>query len=181
MPPAPMPRHSPMGSPGTRSTSSSWWRCWCGRVSGWRWRERSHRLPSLEQHAADDFETAVGLLLQRIERFPGLAVLIDDVDALGDLTVGRLRLAELKALVAIDRRVGVLDHQHENVGLRKHHADAGRGIGIGRGGVVAAERLFLCADHALRIGDVVRASGEGEAEQGYDKQKNGPHAKGSVA
>ena len=62
---------------------------------------------------------------------------------------------------------------------------AGRGYsifdtGIGRCGIVVAESLFLRADHALRVGDVIsRKRGKGQAEQG-DKQKNGPHVKGSV-
>src|SRR5882757_872679 len=162
-----------MASPGTRSTSSSWWDCCCGRAGIPRKRKpasrrryartdaRLNRLSGLAQHAADDFQAAVGLLLQRIERLPGFAIVVDDVDALGDLAAGRLRLAELETLVAIDRRVGVLDHRHEDVGLREDLPDAGRGIGIGR--VVAAERLFLRTDHALRVGDVVRREG-GESE-----------------
>src|SRR6266702_772231 len=125
----------------------------------------SNRLSCLAQYAADDFQAAVRLLLQRVERVPGFALVVDDMDALGDLPAGRLRLAELETLVAIDRRVGVLDHRHEDIGMRKRLVDAGRGIGIGGGRVIATERLFLRSDHALRIGDVVRAGGKSEAEQ----------------
>src|SRR5882724_7722640 len=164
-----------MASPGTRSTSPSWWDCCCGRAAIQRKRKpasrrrcartdaRLNRLPGLAPHAADDFQAAVGLLLQRIERLPGFAIVVDDMDALRDLAAARLRLAELKTLVAIDRRVGVLDHGHEDVGLRENLLDAGGGVGIGRRRIIAPKRLFLRADHALRVGDVVRREG-GESE-----------------
>ena len=63
--------------------------------------------------------------------------------------------AELEALVAIDRRVAVLDHVHEDVSLREYLLDRGRRIGIGRHSIVLAERLLLGADDFLRGGNVV--------------------------
>src|SRR5690349_15028648 len=74
------------------------------------------RLTGFEQRAAGDLETAVALLLQRIERFPGLAVGVDDVHALRDPVSFRPRLTELEALVAVHRCVGVLHHIHEDLG-----------------------------------------------------------------
>ena len=87
----------------------------------------------------------------------------------------RARLAELEALVAIDRRVGLLDHLQEDVGLRKELFDLGGGMGIGRRCIAAAERLLLCADNTLRGGDVVGECGRGEAEQKHEKQDDGAH------
>ena len=80
------------------------------RGSGWRWREpalATDRLTRLQQRTARDLQAAVRLLLQRVQRLPGLAIGVDDVDALGDLAVGGARLAELKTLVAVDRRIAV--------------------------------------------------------------------------
>ena len=47
---------------------------------------------------------------------------------------------------------------------RKELPDRRRGIGIGRGGVVAAERLLLRPDHVLRRGDVVGERRRGPME-----------------
>ena len=142
---------------------------------GQRWQCEFNRLSRLQQRTARDLQTAVALLLQRVHRFPGFAIVVDDVDALGDPAAGRARLAEFKTLVAIDRRIGLLDHLHEDVGLRKQLFDLGRGMGIGRRGIVAAERLLLRADHALRGGNVVGECGRGEAEQKHEKQDDGAH------
>jgi hypothetical protein len=49
-------------------------------------------------------------------------------------------------------------------------------MGIGRRGIVAAERLLLRADHALCGRDIVGACGCCEAEQnGKKKQDGGAH------
>jgi hypothetical protein len=53
----------------------------------------------------------------RIERFPCFAIGIDDVDALRDPVALAARLAEFKTLVAIDRRIAVLNHGHEDAGF----------------------------------------------------------------
>src|ERR1700682_4171383 len=98
------------------------------------------------------------------------------MDALGDLAVGRARLAELKTLVAIDRRGVVLDHVHEDVGLPEHLLDRRRRIGIGGCGIVMAKSLLLRANHALRGGDVVGgAGGRDDRKQECEKQDDGAH------
>jgi hypothetical protein len=114
-------------------------------------------------------------LFQRIHRLPGLAIVVDDVDTLRDPAASRARLAEFKTLVAVDRRIGLLHHLQEDVGLRKQLLDLGRGMGISRGGIATDERLFLRADHALRCGDVVSECGRGEAEDKHEKQNDGTH------
>ena len=49
-------------------------------------------------------------------------------------------------------------------------------MGIGRRRVVAAERLDLGADDALRGGDIVGGAGRrGEADQECDEQQEGAH------
>src|SRR5437899_4040683 len=103
------------------------------------------------------------------------------MDALGYPALGRACLAEFKALVAIDRRIALLDHLHEHVGLRKELFDFGRGMGIGRRGVIAAERLLLRADHALRGGDIVGPGGGDDAEQKHEKQDDGAHGVAPLA
>src|SRR5438105_3674369 len=75
---------------------------------------RSRRLAGLEQRTPRDLQTAVRLLFQRVERLPGFTVVVDDMNALRDVAVGCLRLAEFKTPVAIDRRIALLDHQHED-------------------------------------------------------------------
>ena len=81
---------------------------------------RLHRLARLQQRAAGDFQAAVRLVLQRVERLPGLAIGVDDVDALGDPAARHAGLAELEALVAVDRRVASLHHPQEEIGLREY-------------------------------------------------------------
>lgn len=115
----------------------------------------SDRLTGLQQRASRDLQAAVRLRLQRVERLPGLAIGVDDMDALRNVAIGGARLAELEALVAVDRGIAVLDHEHEDIGLRKQLPDRRRRIGIGRRRVVVAERLFLRADDALGCGDIV--------------------------
>ena len=133
-------------------------------------------LAHLDQDAASDLEAAVRLLLQRIQRIPWHAVGIDDANPLGDLAVGSARFAKFETLVAIDRGVAVLDHAQEYIGLRKHLVNSRRRVGIGRCGIVAAERLDLGADDALRGGDIVGgASRRGETEEQGQKQKSGSH------
>src|ERR1700678_3897203 len=89
---------------------------------------RLHALAALDQHAAGDFEAAVVLLLERIQRFPRHAITIDDVNLLGDLAVGSARLAKFETLVAIDRRVAIAHNAQKDLGLRKALVNAGRGI-----------------------------------------------------
>jgi hypothetical protein len=134
----------------------------------------------LEQHAAADLDAAVGLRLQRIQRFPGDAVGVDDVDALRDSALEGARLAELETLVAIDRGLAAANHLHENFGLREELPDGGRRIGIGRSRIVAAERLSLREDHALGRGDIVRGGSRGgEADQKSGEQdKSAPRGAG---
>jgi len=59
-----------------------------------------HRLTGFQQAASRNLQTAVGLPLQRVERFPGLSILVDDMNTLRDVSVGHARLAELKAAMA---------------------------------------------------------------------------------
>src|SRR5436190_724158 len=80
-------------------------------------------LTGLQQRTAGDLQAAVGLLLQRIQRLPRFAIGIDDMDALGDLAVRRAGFAEFETLVPINRRIGLLHHHHENIGLRKDLLD----------------------------------------------------------
>jgi hypothetical protein len=63
------------------------------------------RYDRLGQNARADLETAVGLRLQGVERFPGHAVSVDDVDLLDDLAIRDPGLAKLEAPVTIDRDV----------------------------------------------------------------------------
>ena len=51
---------------------------------------------------------AVRLLFERVERFPRLAIGIDDMDVLGNPAALALAVAEFKALVPVHRRVAVL-------------------------------------------------------------------------
>ena len=87
--------------------------------------------------------------------------------------------AEFETLVAIDRRVAVLDHEQEQIGLREDLADGRRGVGIGRRRVVAGQRLLLRTDHALGGGDVVRGKrrtgGRTQPDQDSNKQNEGAH------
>ena len=92
-------------------------------------------------------------------------MVIDDVDALGDLAARGAGFAELKTLVAVDRRIGLLDHLHKDIGLRKDLLDRRRGVGIGGRGIVAAKSLLLRADHALRGGDVVGEGRRSKSDQ----------------
>ena len=62
-------------------------------------------------------------MLQRIERFPRFVIVIDDMDALGDLATCGAGFAELETLVAVDRWIGLLHHLQENVRLRKNLLD----------------------------------------------------------
>src|SRR5882757_10666988 len=101
----------------------------------------SDRLTRLQQRAPRNLQTAVGLLLQRIQRLPGLAIVVDDMDALRDLAARRAGFAEFKTLVAVDRRIGLLDHLHKDVWPRKDLLDRRRGVGIGGRGIVAAKSL----------------------------------------
>src|SRR5258705_9475163 len=71
------------------------------------------------------------------------------MNALRDVAVGHARLAEFKTLVAIDRRIALLDHHHEDIGLRKDFANRRRGMGIRRLCIAAAKSLLLRADHAI--------------------------------
>src|SRR5262245_59862960 len=64
---------------------------------------RLNRLPRLQQRTPRNLQTAVALLLQRVHRFPGFAIVVDDVDALGDVAADGARFAEFKTLVAVDR------------------------------------------------------------------------------
>jgi hypothetical protein len=66
--------------------------------------------------------------------------------------------------VAIDRRVGLLHHLHEDVGLRKELFDLWRRMRIGRCCIVTTEGLLLRPDHVLRGGNVVGARGDCEAQ-----------------
>src|SRR5215472_11909484 len=75
------------------------------------------RLARLQQRAAGDLVAAVRLLFERVQRLPRLAIGVDDVDVLRDRASFGARLAELKTLVAIDRRVGALHHGHEDLRL----------------------------------------------------------------
>src|ERR1019366_3720526 len=118
-----------------------------------------YRLASLEQDTAGDLHAAVGLLLQRVQRLPRLAIGIDDVNALRDLAVRHLRLAKFETLVTIDRGVSLLDQAEKDIGSRENALDCGGGIGIGRGRIVAAERVNLGADDALRSGHIVAGPG----------------------
>jgi hypothetical protein len=78
--------------------------------------------------------------------------------------------------VAIDRGVAVADHVQEDVGIREQALDSGGGIGIGRRGIVAAERLGLGADGGLRGGDIVRSPDGGrEADPECDEQDEDAH------
>src|SRR5579863_7337628 len=53
----------------------------------------------LRQNARSDLERSVGLRLQRVKRFPGRTVGIDDVDLLFDLAVHDHGFAKLEASV----------------------------------------------------------------------------------
>jgi hypothetical protein len=72
-------------------------------------------------------------LLQRVQRFPGFPVGIEDVDALRDPAVNDARLAEVEALVAIRRGVASLHHGQENIRLREQALDCRRRIVMRQG------------------------------------------------
>jgi hypothetical protein len=98
------------------------------------------------------------------------------VDALRDPVSFGVGFAELETPVAIDRHVLALHHGHEDVRAREELVDGGRGIGIGRSRIVVRKSLLLRADHALCGGDIVaRRCGDGEREQGKQKQGDSAH------
>src|SRR5690348_4184636 len=139
-------------------------------------KEALDRLTGLEQRAAGDLETAVALLLERVERFPKLAIGVDDMHALRDPVSFRPRLAELEALVAVHRRVGVLDHVHEDLGTGEQLPDRGRRKGVGGRGIVAAECLLLRADHVLSGSHVIAgACGRDKRKETDQEQGDGAH------
>src|ERR1700716_2036608 len=117
-----------------------------------------YRLACLQEAASGNLQAAVGLPLKRIERLPCFAVGVDDVDALRDRAVRDACLAELETLVTVDRRIALLDHQHEDLGLREDALDRGRRVGIGRRRIVAAEGFSLRSYDALRGSNVIRGA-----------------------
>ena len=119
---------------------------------------------------------AVGLLLQRIERFPRFAIVIDDMDALGDLATCGAGLAELETLVAMDRRIGLLHHLQEDIRLRENLLDRGGGVGIGGRGIIAAKGLLLRADDILCGSDVVGEGRRSEPDQEDHEESKSAHA-----
>src|SRR5258708_19797394 len=74
----------------------------------------SHGLAGFQQNAADDLQAAVGLELERIQRFPRNAVGVDDVNLLGDPAVGDACLAEFETSVPIDPGILLPNHRHNN-------------------------------------------------------------------
>src|SRR5262245_64086851 len=99
------------------------------------------------------------------------------MDALGDIAVRHLGLAELKALVAVDRRIALLHHLHEDLGMLEELSDRRRGVGISGGRIVPGKGLLLCANHVLRGGDIGGAGGGHDGKQEGSKQDNGAHQK----
>src|SRR2546430_10420082 len=115
----------------------------------------SHWLARLEQNTAGDLHAAVGLQLQRIQRLPGNALGVDDVNALDDRAVRDARLAEVKTLVAVERGITVADHRHEDVGFRGEFLNGRRRTGIGGRRIAAAGSIRLGTDYSLRRGCTV--------------------------
>jgi hypothetical protein len=103
----------------------------------------SHRLASFQKNTTGDLHAAVGLQFQRIQRLPGNAVGVGDVDALGDRAVGNARFAKVESPVAVDRGIVVADHRLENVGSRKDFLNGWRRMGIGGRGIVTADYFSL--------------------------------------
>jgi hypothetical protein len=89
------------------------------------------------------------------DRLLRLVIGVDNVDALRDSAVGRAGFAELEALVPVCRRVALLHHRHENIGLGENAADFRPGAGIGGCRIVAAQGLFLRTDDILCGADVI--------------------------
>src|ERR1700733_4931506 len=86
---------------------------------------------SLFQDASADLETPVLLRLQRVQRLPGVAIRIDDVDLLVELPFIRRGFAELETAMPIDWSVPVAHHGHENIRRLEHAFDAGSSEGVG--------------------------------------------------
>ena len=63
------------------------------------------------EHAAADLDAAVTLRFERVERFPRLAVGVDDVDFLIDLAFKHAPCAEFEAAVPVDGRIAAADHE----------------------------------------------------------------------
>jgi hypothetical protein len=55
---------------------------------------------------------------------------------------------------AVDRAVAALHHFEETAGIRIEGADAGRGMGVGRFGIIHQEGIDLVFDHQLGVIDV---------------------------
>jgi len=70
----------------------------------------------------------------------------------------------------------LLDHAQERIGALEHVLDCGCRVGVGRRGIVAAERVDLRTNDGLRVGKIVAGAGSSsKTDQKCDEQDEDAH------
>src|SRR5262249_30525643 len=102
-----------------------------------------------DEVAAADTPAAVGLLFHGVVGEIADPVGADHEHFLGGAELAGLELAELDALRAIDRLVGLGHHLAEDLWALELLPDGGRRVGEGGGPIIDLEGGHLALDHAL--------------------------------